>query len=148
MRLISEFKEFILKGNAFDMAIGIIIGGAFTPVVQSLVKDIIMPPIGDVIGGIDFSDLKITLAEGLKSGEAHPITQQVLTKDIPAVTINYGSFLNTVISLLIVGFAVFILVKAINSLRRKPEPAPAAPPAPPEDVKLLTEIRDLLANRN
>lgn len=148
MGLISEFKEFILKGNAFDMAIGIIIGGAFTPVVQSLVKDIIMPPIGYVIGGIDFSDLKITLAEGLKAGETHPITQQVLTKDIPAVTINYGSFINTVISLLIVGFAVFILVKAINTLRRKPEPVPAAPPAPPEDVKLLTEIRDLLANRN
>lgn len=148
MRLISEFKEFILKGNAFDMAVGIIIGGAFTPVVQSLVKDIIMPPIGYIIGGIDFSDLKITLVEGLKSGETHPITQQVLTKDIPAVTINYGSFLNTVISLLIVGFAVFILVKAINSLRRKPEQAPVTPPAPPEDVKLLTEIRDLLAKQN
>jgi large conductance mechanosensitive channel len=147
MGLIGEFKEFITKGNAFDMAVGIIIGGAFTPVVGSLVKDIIMPPIGYVLGGVDFSGLKITLLEGLKEGETHPITQQVLTKAVDPVTINYGSFINTVISLLIIGFAVFMLVKAMNKLRRKPEPAPATPPAPPEDVKLLTEIRDLLAKQ-
>lgn len=147
MGLIAEFREFITKGNAVDMAVGIIIGGVFTPVVKSLVDDIIMPPIGFVLGGVDFSSLKIVLAEGVAVGETHPITQQVVTKAVPAVSINYGNFINTIIALLITGFAVFMLVKGLNRLRRQPAPAPAAPPAPPEDVKLLTEIRDLLSKQ-
>ncbi len=147
MGLIAEFKEFIIKGNAFDMAVGIIIGSVFTPLVQSLVKDIIMPPIGYALGGVDFSSYKITLAEGLKVGDKHPITQAIVAKDLPAVTINYGTFINTIIALLITGFAVFMIVKVLNKMRREPDPVPEAAPAPPEDVKLLTEIRDLLQSK-
>ena len=147
MGLIGEFKEFITKGNAIDLAVGIIIGGAFGSVVNSLVKDVIMPPIGLLLGGVDFSDLKLKLADGLKAGQVNPITHLTLTKDLDPVTINYGSFINTVISLLIIGFSVFLIVKAVNVLRRKPTPAPEVPPAPPEDIKLLTEIRDLLQRR-
>ena len=147
MGLIGEFKEFIVKGNAVDLAVGIIIGGAFGAVVNSLVKDIIMPPIGFVMGGVDFSDLSLKLSDAHKKDDLNPLTHLHYTKDMPAVTINYGSFINTIISLLIVGFSVFMIVKAINMLRRKPDPAPATPPAPPEDVKLLTEIRDLLQSR-
>lgn len=147
MGLIGEFKEFITKGNAIDLAVGIIIGGAFGAVVNSLVKDVIMPPIGLLLGGVDFSDLKLKLADGLKAGQVNPITHLTLTKDLDPVTINYGSFINTVISLLIIGFSVFLIVKAVNVLRRKPTPAPEVPPAPPEDIKLLTEIRDLLQRR-
>ncbi|MGN6625026.1 MAG: large conductance mechanosensitive channel protein MscL, partial [Tepidisphaeraceae bacterium] len=99
MGLIGEFKEFITKGNAIDLAVGIIIGGAFGSVVNSLVKDVIMPPIGLLLGGVDFSDLKIKLADGLKAGQVNPITHLTLTKDLDPVTINYGSFINTVISL-------------------------------------------------
>ncbi|MGN6506506.1 MAG: large-conductance mechanosensitive channel protein MscL [Tepidisphaeraceae bacterium] len=147
MGLIGEFKEFITKGNAIDLAVGIIIGGAFGAVVNSLVKDVIMPPIGLLLGGVDFSDLKLKLADGLKAGQVNPITHLTLTKDLDPVTINYGSFINTLISLLIIGFSVFLIVKAVNVLRRKPTPAPEVPPAPPEDIKLLTEIRDLLQRR-
>jgi len=147
MGLIGEFKEFITKGNAIDLAVGIIIGGAFGSVVNSLVKDVIMPPIGLLLGGVDFSDLKLKLADGLKAGQVNPITHLTLTKDLDPVTINYGSFINTVISLVIIGFSVFLIVKAVNVLRRKPTPAPEVPPAPPEDIKLLTEIRDLLQRR-
>ncbi|MGN6725291.1 MAG: large-conductance mechanosensitive channel protein MscL [Tepidisphaeraceae bacterium] len=147
MGLIGEFKEFITKGNAIDLAVGIIIGGAFGAVVTSLVKDVIMPPIGLLLGGVDFSDLKLKLADGLKAGQVNPITHLTLTKDLDPVTINYGSFINTLISLLIIGFSVFLIVKAVNVLRRKPTPAPEVPPAPPEDIKLLTEIRDLLQRR-
>ncbi len=147
MGLLGEFKEFIVKGNAMDMAVGIIIGGVFTPVVGSLVADIIMPPIGFLIGGVDFSSLSIQIAPAVAKGETHPIWQTTVSKDLPAVVISYGKFINTVIALLITGFAVFLLVKGMNKLRRKPDPAPATPPAPPEDVKLLTEIRDLLAKQ-
>ena len=147
MGLIGEFKEFITKGNAIDLAVGIIIGGAFGAVVNSLVKDVIMPPIGLLLGGVDFSDLKLKLADGLKAGQTNPINHLPLTKDMDPVTINYGNFINTVISLLIIGFSVFLIVKAVNVLRRKPTPASEVPPAPPEDIKLLTEIRDLLQRR-
>ena len=146
-KLISEFKEFIVKGNAIDLAVGIIIGGAFGAVVQSLVKDIIMPPIGFAMGGVDFSDLKISLSKGLKAGEVNPINHMTLTKDMPPVSINYGMFLNTLISLIIIGFAVFMVVKLVNVLRREKPKVDDAPPAPPEDIKLLTEIRDALKAR-
>lgn len=133
MGIIKEFQDFAVKGNVVDMAVGIIIGGAFGTIVKSLVDDVVMPPIGLLLGGIDFSNLKLVLkpAEG----------------DVAAVAINYGAFINNVISFLIVAWAVFMLVKAMNTLKKKEAAAPAAPPAPPADVVLLTEIRDLLARR-
>jgi len=130
MGIISEFKEFAVKGNMVDMAVGIIIGGAFGTIVSSLVKDIIMPPIGLAMGGVDFSKLKVPLAAAEEGKEA--------------VAINYGVFINHCISFLIIAFAVFLLVKAINSMRRQEAEAPAEPPAPTASEKLLEEIRDEL----
>jgi len=130
MGMIQEFKEFAVKGNVMDMAVGIIIGAAFGKIVSSFVADVIMPPIGLLLGGVDFSDLAVTLKEAV--GEQ------------PAVTLNYGLFIQTIIDFTIVAFAIFIAVKAINSLKRKEEEAPAAPPAPSNEEVLLTEIRDLL----
>lgn len=130
MSFLSEFKQFAMRGNVLDMAVGIIIGGAFTPIVNSLVNDIIMPPIGLILGGVDFSSLMITLKHA--------------TDTAPAVTINYGVFINTIITFIIVAFAVFILIKFVNRLSAKKPDAPAAPPAPTTDQKLLMEIRDLL----
>ena len=133
MGIINEFKEFAVKGNMVDMAVGIIIGGAFGTIVKSLVDDIIMPPIGLALGGIDFSDIVLTLKEA--------------TADAEAVTMNIGSFFNNIISFLIVAWAVFMLVKAMNSLKKKAEEAPAEPPAPSKSEVLLTEIRDALKAR-
>lgn len=145
MGLISEFRDFIVKGNAIDLAVGIIIGAAFGAVVTSLVTDVIMPPIGAVLGGVDFSKLGIEIVKPVAKGEAHPVTGLVVDKDIPAVVIGYGKFINAVIALLIQGFAVFMIVKTINRLKRAPAPAPVGPPPPtPEDVLLLREIRDSL----
>jgi large conductance mechanosensitive channel len=127
MGMIQEFKDFAIKGNMVDMAVGIIIGGAFGTIVKSLVSDVIMPPIGLAMGGVDFSDLKIKLAEAVGDKEA--------------VTINYGTFINNVIAFLVVAWAVFMLVKAINSLKKKAEEAPAEPSS---TDKLLMEIRDNL----
>lgn len=133
MKLIDEFKTFAVKGNVVDMAVGIIIGAAFGAVVASAVDDLIMPPIGLLIGGVDFSDLTVVLKEAVG--------------DNPAVTLNYGMFLQVLINFLIVAFAVFLLIKAINSLRRKQEEKPAAPPAPSNEEILLAEIRDLLKGK-
>jgi large conductance mechanosensitive channel len=130
MSMMKEFKEFALKGNVMDMAIGIVIGAAFGKIVASLVKDVIMPPIGMLLGGVDFSNMLLTLKEAV--GET------------PAVTINYGLFFNTVIEFLIIALAIFMVVKGINNMRRKEEEAPAAPPKPSKEETLLTEIRDLL----
>lgn len=130
MSIIKEFREFALKGNVVDLAIGVIIGAAFNGIVQSLVNDVIMPPIGWLTGGLDFSDLAITLP-------ASP-----LSPGAELVTINYGKFLTTLISFLIVAWVIFWLVKMINRLKRTQEAGPAA--EQPADVKLLTEIRDLL----
>lgn len=130
MSLVKEFKEFISKGNALDLAVGIVIGAAFGKIVTSLVNDIIMPPIGLLIGGVDFSSLLITL--------------KAASGDKPAVTINYGVFINTIIQFIIIGFAIFIVVKMFNSMKRKKEEKPAAPPPPSKQEVLLTEIRDLL----
>ena len=133
MSLIQEFKAFAARGNVIDMAVGIIIGAAFGKIVSSFVGDIIMPPIGLLLGGVDFSDLAITL--------------QAAQGETPAVVIAYGKFLQTVIDFLIIAFAIFMGLKAINSLKRKEEAAPSAPPAPTKDQELLAEIRDLLKTR-
>ena len=135
--MFKEFRDFAMRGNVIDLAVGIIIGAAFTGIVNSLVNDILMPPIGFIMGGIDFSNFFITLSgpdmETLKAA-----------KDAGAATINYGVFLNAVINFLIVAFAIFMLVKQINRFKRQEEAAPSAPPAPSESEKLLAEIRDLL----
>lgn len=131
MGLLNEFKTFAMKGNVVDMAVGIIIGGAFGKIVASAVEDIIMPPIGLIVGGVDFSDLAITLKAAV--GEK------------PAVVLRYGRFLQMVVDFTIMAFAVFMMVKAMNRLKKpEPEPAPPADPAPTKDQALLTEIRDLL----
>jgi large conductance mechanosensitive channel len=132
MSIVREFKTFAMRGNVLDMAVGIIIGGAFGKIVTSLVNDVIMPPIGLLIGGVDFSSLKLTLP-ALEGKE-------------PA-TINYGVFVNTVLDFLIVAFAIFLVVKAMNAAKKKEAAAPPAPPAPSNEEKLLAEIRDALKQR-
>ena len=135
--MLKEFKEFAMRGNVVDMAVGIIIGAAFGTIVKSLVADIIMPPIGMLLGGVDFTDFFITLSGG---------TYETLAaaKEAGAVTLNYGVFFNTVISFIIVAFAVFLLIKQINRLTEKEEEKPAEPATPPREEVLLEEIRDLL----
>jgi large conductance mechanosensitive channel len=135
--ILDEFKKFVARGNVIDLAVGIIIGAAFTSIVNSLVNDILMPPLGLLIGGVDFSDFFITL-----KGESHQTLEQA--KAAGAVTLNYGLFINAIIKFLIVAFAVFILVKQINRLQTKEELAPAVPPPPPREEVLLAEIRDIL----
>jgi large conductance mechanosensitive channel len=142
--MLKEFKEFAVKGNMLDMAVGIIIGAAFGTVVQSLVKDVIMPPIGLLLGGVDFTNLFLTVREGAAAG---PYSTLAAAQEAGAVTINYGVFANAIISLLIVAFAVFLLVKGFNKLKREQEAAPAAPPKPSAQETLLAEIRDLLKAR-
>lgn len=144
--MLKEFKEFAVKGNVVDMAVGIIIGAAFGTIVQSLVNDVIMPPIGLALGNVDFSNLFVVLKEGATAG---PYETLELAKEAGAVTISYGAFINTVVSFLIVAFCVFLLVKGINKAKKEAEeaPAPAAPPEPSNEEKLLGEIRDLLASR-
>lgn len=144
MGILKEFRTFIMKGNAIDMAVGLIVGAAFGVVVKSLVDDVIMPPLGYVMGGVDFSEYQLPLAESLQPGDKHPLTGAEVTKEIPAPAIRYGLFVNALITLVIQGFAVFLVVKSLNSLKRKAEEAPPAPAEPPADVQLLTEIRDLL----
>jgi large conductance mechanosensitive channel len=139
--MLKEFKEFAMKGNVLDMAVGIIIGGAFGTIVKSLVSDVLMPPIGLLLGGIDFSDLFVTLKEGATAG---PYGTLAAAQAAGAVTINIGLFINSVISFLIVAWAVFVLVKGFNAAKRKEEAVPPEAPALPPDVALLTEIRDLL----
>jgi large conductance mechanosensitive channel len=130
MSMMKEFRDFAMRGNVVDMAVGIVIGGAFGKIVSSFVNDVLMPPIGMAIGGVDFSQLAITLQEA--SG------------DVAAVTMNYGSFIQTVIDFVIIAFAIFMVIKAMNSLKKKEEAAPPAPPKPSNEEVLLTEIRDLL----
>ena len=142
--MLKEFKEFAVKGNMLDMAVGIIIGAAFGTIVKSLVDDILMPPIGMLLGGVDFSEMFLTLQQGAVAG---PYATLAAAKEAGAVTMNYGLFINGVISFLIVAWAVFFVVKGFNKLKQAEEEAPAAPPPPPEptaEEKLLTEIRDLL----
>jgi large conductance mechanosensitive channel len=127
MKIFNEFKDFAIKGNFIDMAVGIIIGGAFGTIVNSLVKDILMPPLGLITGGVDFSDKMLVLKSA--------------TETTPAIALNYGLFINNIISFLIIALAIFIVVKQINKLKKKEEAKPVETPA---DIKLLTEIRDIL----
>lgn len=133
MGMISEFREFAMKGNVVDLAVGVVIGGAFGKIVDALVAKIIMPPVGLLIGGVDFSKIAITLKEA---------SVDAAGKEVPAVVLGVGDFLNALVQFVILAFAIFLVVKAINRMRR-PEAAPA-PAAPPEDVLLLREIRDLM----
>ncbi len=128
MKFLKEFKEFAMRGNVVDLAVGIVIGGAFGKITTSLVNDIIMPPIGFILGKVDFKELKLIMP----------------TPDGVGVPINYGLFINTLIDFVIVAFALFLVIKGMNALKRKEVAAPAAPVAPPADVQLLTEIRDLM----
>jgi len=130
MSMMSEFRDFAMRGNVVDMAVGIVIGGAFGKIVSSFVNDVLMPPIGMALGGVDFSDLAMTLKEA--------------GGDVAAVTLNYGSFIQTVIDFIIIAFAIFMVIKAMNKLKKKEEAAPAAPPKPSAEETLLAEIRDLL----
>jgi large conductance mechanosensitive channel len=141
--MLKEFKEFALRGNVVDMAVGIVIGGAFGTIVTSLVKDVLMPPIGLALGGVDFTNFFATLKEGAKA--AGPYATLAEAQAAGAVTLNYGLFVNAIISFLIVAWALFMVIKAINRARR--EQAPAPPPAPPAQEKLLAEIRDILKTR-
>ncbi|MBR5885043.1 MAG: large-conductance mechanosensitive channel protein MscL [Alistipes sp.] len=141
MGFLKEFKAFALKGNVMDMAVGVIIGGAFGKIVTSLVNDIIMPPIGLLIGGVDFTNLKLVIKKAVVEGGA---------EIAPAVTWNYGAFIQQVVDFTILAFCVFMMVKVMNKLLKKEEakPAPApAPPAPSKEEVLLTEIRDILKNK-
>ncbi len=135
--MMKEFKEFAMRGNVVDMAVGIIIGAAFGKIVSSVVKDVIMPPIGMLTGGVDFSQLFINLGS-----ETYETLAQAQAAGAP--TINYGSFLQTVFDFIIIAFAIFMMIKGLNSMKRKEEEAPEEPAAPAEDVLLLQEIRDLL----
>ena len=139
--MFKEFREFAMRGNVIDLAVGVVIGAAFGKIVDSLVKDIIMPPLGFLIGKVDFTNIFLTLADGKVAG---PYATLDAAQKAGAVTINFGQFINHFISFLIVAFAIFLVVKVINRLKREEAPAPAAEPVTPEDVALLREIRDLL----
>ena len=131
--MFKEFKEFAMRGNVVDMAVGIVIGAAFGKIVSSFVNDVLMPPLGILIGGMDFSDLSIVLKAATDGAEA--------------VTLRYGAFIQTLLDFVIIAFAIFIVIKAMNALKKKEEAAPAAPPKPSPEVELLTEIRDALKKR-
>ncbi len=136
MGMVKEFKEFAMRGNVMDMAVGIIIGGAFGKIISSFVADVLMPPIGVLLGGTDFTGFKIILKDKVMEAD------KVITE---AVTINYGNFIQVTIDFLIIAFAIFMMIKMMNSMNKKKVPAPAAPPPEPSnEEKLLTEIRDLL----
>ena len=138
MSMVKEFKAFVMRGNVVDLAVGIIIGGAFAKVVTSLVNDVIMPPIGMLIGGADFAELRVVLKQASVDATGNAI---------PAVSINYGVLVNTIINFVIIGFAIFMVIKAMNSAKKKEEAAPAVPPAPSAEETILTEIRDILTSK-
>lgn len=137
MSLAKEFKEFIARGNVVDLAVGVIIGGAFGAIINSLVKDVVMPPISYILSGVDVSSWKFTIVPA----------SVALGKVKPEVAITYGNFLQASLNFLIIALVIFLLVKAINSLKRQEAAKPAAPPEPSAEEKLLTEIRDLLAKK-
>ncbi len=133
MGFLKEFKGFAMKGNVVDMAVGIIIGSAFGKIVSSLVNDVVMPPLGMLIGGVDFTELQIVLKQA--------------TAEAPAVAIKYGAFINNIIDFIIVALAIFLVIKSMNNMKKKEEAKPAKPPEPSKEEKLLTEIRDLLKKK-
>lgn len=136
MGMLKEFKEFAVKGNVVDLAVAVIIGGAFGKIVSSFVNDIVMPPIGILLGGVDFKKLAVVLKEAVVDDAGEVVTA--------AVTLNYGSFIQNVVDFTIIAFVIFLAVKTINNMKKKEEAAPAPPPAPPKSEVLLEEIRDLL----
>ena len=141
MGMLKEFKEFAVKGNMLDMAVGIIIGAGFGKIISSLVNDVLMPPLGLLLGRVDFTQLKAVLQKG---SDAVMDGATIIQPAVKQVSINYGTFIQTVIDFIIVAFCIFLVIKAMNNLKKKEEAAPAAPAAPPEDIVLLKEIRDLL----
>lgn len=149
MKFIEDFKAFALKGNVIDMAVGVIIGGAFGKIVSSVVANVIMPPIGLLVGGVDFTDLKVTLKDAVPAVTG--AAGEVVTEEVPAVTLNYGQFVQDVFDFLIIAFCIFLMVKFITKLTtKKEEPKPEEPapaPEPTAEEKLLTEIRDLLKEK-
>ena len=136
MGFVKEFKEFAMRGSVVDLAVGVVIGGAFGKIVSSLVEDVIMPPIGYLTGGVDFTNLRYVLKPGDEEA------------GIEEVSVTYGNFVNTIIEFLIIAFCIFLFISVINSMKRKEEAAPAAPPAPSKEEVLLTEIRDLLKSKS
>lgn len=139
MGMMKEFKEFAMRGSVVDLAVGVVIGGAFGRIVTSFVNDILMPPIGLALGGVDFNDLRMTLKEGYVAAGG---------EEIAAVTLNYGTFVQTLIDFTIIAFAIFMVVKAMNSMKKKEDPAPPAAPAGPTQEELLMQIRDLLKKQS
>jgi len=146
--MLKEFKEFAMRGNVVDLAVGVIIGGAFGKIVTSLVNDVIMPPIGKAMGGVNFADLFINLDPSKMAKDGSVIKSLAQAKEAGAAVIAYGSFINTVIDFTIIAFCIFLMIKAMNSLMKKEAAKPAPPPGPTPDQKLLTEIRDLLSKRS
>ncbi len=136
--MLKEFKDFAMRGNVLDMAVGVVMGGAFGKIVTSVVSDIIMPPVGILVGGVNFTDLKVTLKDAAIDAAGNAI---------PAVTLNYGNFIQVIFDFIIVAFAIFLLIKGINSFHKKKEEAPAAPATPSKEELLLTEIRDILKEK-
>jgi len=134
--MLKEFKDFISKGNVLDLAVGLIMATYFGAIIKSLVNDIIMPPVGKMLGGVDFNELKYVISEAVMNAEGEVETAEV--------AVNYGAFINTIITFILVAFCVFMVVKAYNKMKKKEEEAPAAPPAPSNEEVLLGEIRDLL----
>lgn len=139
MGFMSEFKAFAMRGNVIDLAVGVVIGGAFGKIVSSFVNDIIMPPLGMLIGGVNFSELSMVLKKASMDASGN---------EVAAITLNYGSFIQTLIDFLLIAFAIFLVVKGINASKKKEEAAPAAPPAPSKEEVLLGEIRDILKTRS
>ena len=133
MSMLTEFRDFAMRGNVVDMAVGIVMGGAFGKIVSSFVGDVLMPPIGLLLGGVDFSDLAVTMKDAAEGA--------------PAVTLKYGAFIQTIVDFAIIAFAIFLVVKAMNSVIKKKEAAPPPPPGPSKEEVLLTEIRDALRSR-
>jgi len=133
MSMLTEFRDFAVRGNVVDMAVGIVMGGAFGKIVSSFVGDVLMPPIGLLLGGVDFSDLAVTMKDAAEGA--------------PAVTLKYGAFIQTIVDFTIIAFAIFLVVKAMNTVIKKKEAAPPPPPGPSKEEVLLTEIRDALRSR-
>lgn len=139
MSLIKEFRDFAMRGNVVDMAVGIIIGGAFGKIVTSIVNDLLMPPIGLLVGGMKFSDLSVTLKDAVINSAGETVSA--------AVKLNYGNFIQTTVDFLIIAAAIFAIIKFMNSMKKKEEAAPSTPPVPTKEQELLGEIRDLLKNK-
>ena len=142
--MVEEFKKFIMRGNVMDMAVGIVIGAAFGTIIQSLVADVIMPPIGLALGGVDFSNIFSVIQEGTVAG---PYATLAAAQEAGAVTMNWGNFFNTLVSFLIIAFAIFLIVRAVNKMQEEPEEEAPADPEPSAEEKLLTEIRDVLKSK-